>query len=192
MTRRYLGAVVRLQIHREPLARDSGYDPAHLVTVERLAVGALGVAGRVGDDWVLDVHHRAHPEARGDGRRAVSLGFAGHYRLMAERFGAVPFGVGAENLVLDTDARVLEDDLTGEVVITGDDGELVLTGARAARPCRQFTSFLLGRSGVAPRDEIASEMEFLGEGMRGFILATDLVVRPVPVHLGDEVWVDPG
>jgi hypothetical protein len=140
---------------------------------------------------VLDVHHRAHPEARGEGRRAVSLGFAGHYRLMAERFGEVPLGVAAENLVLDTDARVTEADLAGMVVITGDHGEVALSGARVARPCRQFTSFLLGRLDVAPREEIAAELEFLGDGIRGYILGTDLVDRPVPVRVGDEVWVDP-
>jgi len=65
-----------------------------------------------------------------------------------------------------------------------------LTGARVARPCRQFTSFLLGRPDVAPRDEIAAELEFLDDGMRGFILATDLVERPARVHVGDDVWVD--
>lgn len=192
MTRRHLGAVALLQVHRAPLALDSGYDVSRLVQVEELAVGPLGVAGLHEGGWILDVHHRAHPESRGEGRRALSIGFAGHYRAMAERFGDVPLGVGAENLVLDTESRVFESDLEGTVVIEGSHGEIPLTGARVAKPCRQFTSFLLGRGDVAPREEIAAELEFLGDGMRGYILATDAVARPVPVRAGDRVWVEPG
>ena len=190
MSRRHLGKITRLQVHLAALALETGYDPSRLVVVEELAIGPLGVAGFRDGEWVLDVHHRAHPEARGDGRRAVSIGFAGHYRLMAERFGDVPPGVGAENLVLDTEGRVSQADLAGTVVIACEHGEVPLTGARVARPCRQFTSFLLGRPDVAPRDEIAAELEFLDDGMRGFILATDLVERPARVHVGDDVWVD--
>jgi hypothetical protein len=180
-----------MQIHRAHLALDTGYDVSRLVVVEELTVGSLGVSGRRDGEWLLDVHHRAHLEARGDGGRALSLGFAGHYRLIEDRFGAVALGAGGENLVLDTAERVFEADLAGTVVIVGDHGEVPLRAARIAKPCRQFTSFLLGRPDVAPREEIGAELEFLGDGMRGYVLATDLLARPMPVRVGDEVWVVP-
>lgn len=192
MTRRYLGTVALLQVHRAAVAPEEGYDPSRLVGVEELSIGPLGVAGLREGSWILDVHHRAHPDARGEGRRPVSMGFAGHYRMIAERFGAVALGIGAENMVLDTDERVVEADLAGAVVIEGDDGEVELAGARVARPCPQFTSFLLGRDTVATRGEIAAELEFLDGGMRGFILATDRVGRPMGVRPGDRAWVDRG
>jgi hypothetical protein len=140
---------------------------------------------------VLDVHHDAHPERRGDGRRALSIGFTGHYRLMAQRFGEVPLGVGAENLVVDVSRRLEPHDLAGEVIVAGCDGPISLHGARVAAPCLQFTSYLLGRADVARHGEIAADLEFLSGGMRGFILATDRVPLPMLAHRGDRVWVVP-
>lgn len=191
MTRRRLGTIVRLQVHAAVISRAEGYEPSHLLAVDEAAIGPQGMAGLREGAWVLDVHHEAHPEAAGGGRRAVSVGFAGHYRLMAGRFGEVPLGIGAENLVVDTARRVTAADLTGTVVVEGEFGAIPLHSARPAKPCRQFTSFLLGRGDVAPREEIGDDLAFLGDGMRGFILEADRVPRPIRVRRGDEVWVAP-
>ena len=111
------------------------------------------------------------------------------YHKRGDRFGEVPLGIGAENLVLDGDDRVFEHDLSGVVVLVGPDGEIPLTSARVAKPCRQFTSFLLGRPDVAPHPEIAADLEFLGDGMRGYILGTEMLDAPRRVRRGDEAWL---
>ena len=67
------------------------------------------------------------------------------------------------------------------------DGDVEVTGARVAAPCREFTSFLLKRDDVADRDEIRDEMEFLGEGMRGFIVDGSTLPGPMRIGIGDEV-----
>lgn len=188
---RLLGEVVLLQVHRAAIAVEDGYDVSHLLDAEALSIGPHGVSGLVAGAWVLDVHHDAHPERRGDGRRALSIGFTGHYRLMAQRFGEVPLGVGAENLVVDAPGRIDPGDLAGGVLVAGTDGPIPLHGARVAEPCRQFTSHLLGRGDVARREEITADLEFLSGGMRGFILDTDRVAHPMRVHRGDLVWIAP-
>jgi len=149
------------------------------------------VAGLHEGAWVLDAHHAAHPARRGGAGRAVSLGFTGHYRLMEERFGAVPLGVGGENIVVAAEGRIFRKDLLGTVVVRGAEGELALAGAQVAAPCLHFTSFLLGLDRVAERAEITGHLEFLGEGLRGFVLGAEPGSRPVVIRPGDEVWVRP-
>src|SRR2546428_138373 len=88
---REIGAVVRLQIQRSSLKTGEKpqrvYDPSPVLSVRRLAVGGDGVLGE-GEDrsWLVDVHHRAHPQTknpdggprgfycRGEGAGIVSLG----------------------------------------------------------------------------------------------------------------------
>jgi hypothetical protein len=191
VSQRLLGAVVLLQVQRQPLKGSGGFDPGPILAVEEAWVGPLGLAGRHDGAWVLDAHHAAHPAGRGGGGRPLSMGFAGHYRLMGERFGRVLLGVGGENLVVAAEGRIRLEDLAGEVVVGGADGELVLGGARVAAPCLQFTSFLLGLDRVAERAEVEDEMAFLGEGMRGFVLGAAPATTPQLVRLGDHVWVRP-
>ena len=92
---RELGRIVRLQIQRSSLKTGEkprrSYDPAPLLAVDRVALGPDGVLGEEpgGGAWLVDVHHRAHPETKNeDGVHGVSLGFTSHYGLMRERFGA--------------------------------------------------------------------------------------------------------
>src|SRR5205807_9713921 len=74
---RELGRVVRLQVQRSSLKTGEKphrvYDPAPILTVERLAVspdGALGEAGH--DAWMVDVHHRMHPSTKNpDGEHEI-------------------------------------------------------------------------------------------------------------------------
>jgi hypothetical protein len=192
MSGRLLGPIVLLQVQRRPVkAPGGGYDPLALLPVPEVWVGPEGVAGLHEGAWVLDAHHAAHPARRGGAGRAVSLGFSGHYRMMEERFGAAPLGVGGENLVVAAEGRIFRRDLLGTVVVRGAEGDLALTGAQVAAPCLHFTSFLLGLDRVAERAEIAEDLEFLGEGLRGFVLGAEPGSTPVMVRPGDEVWVRP-
>lgn len=190
MSERSLGRIVRLQVQRAPVKhKGSAYDPGPILFVDRAAIGPGGTVGWTDRGWVLDVHHAAHPSARGGGTRPLSIGFTGHYALMAERFGDLPVGIAGENVIVDHDGRVLPEDLQGAVVLRTAVGDVAATGARVAAPCREFTSFLLGLDRVADRTEIGDEMEFLERGTRGFILDVSGLDRPMSVAVGDEVLV---
>ncbi|MCB2223380.1 MAG: hypothetical protein KQH83_04305 [Actinobacteria bacterium] len=189
MSERRLGTIARLQIQRSAIKHKGvGYDPAPLLAVEEAAIGPHGISGLADGAHVLDVHHAAHPSGRGGGHRTLSMGFTGHYDRIRGRFGeGFPVGVGGENVVVDHEGRLFAGDLSGWVVIRTAGGEIPLTGARVAAPCREFTSYLLGGTGVRDREEIAADLEFLSEGMRGFLLDPGALARPMPVRVGDEV-----
>lgn len=190
MSERLLGKITLLQVQRTPIKMPGGrYDPQPLLAVDEALVGPDGVVGSRDGSWLLDAHHAAHPARRGNAGRAVSLGFTGHYRLIEEHFGEVPLGVGGENLIVECPDRIFLKDLLGEAVVRGSEGELTLTGARVAAPCLHFTSFLLGLDRVAERPEVSDHLEFLGEGMRGFVMGAEPGTTPRLVRLGDEVWV---
>lgn len=185
-----LGSIVRLQVQRDPVkARGEGYDPTPILAVDEAAIGPLGMVGRYDGAWVVDAHHGAHPRSRAGGRRALSIGFTAHYAAMADHFGSAPLGCAGENIIVETDRMIGAETLEGDLIVTTADGELRLTGARVATPCLEFTSFLLGRSEVAPRSEIAADVASLDEGVRGFILEVAHLERPVVIRVGDSVSI---
>lgn len=188
MNSRLLGTIARLQVQRDPLkTKGVGYDPAGILAVEEAAIGPHGIAGRHDGAWVLDAHHTAHPRSQGGGRRALSLGFTGHYAMIAARFGAAPPGCAGENLIVEADGRFFTADLEGEIVVQAAEGEVPLRGARVAAPCTEFTSWLKGLDGVVPTFDQRDDVDFLDDGMRGFILAVDHLDRPQVVRVGDPV-----
>lgn len=185
-----IGTVVRLQIQRMPVRRGGVYDPAPLLPVERAVVSARGMVGWSGSGWMLDVHHADHPEVRGRGLRAFSMGFTAHYRAMEERFGNVPVGIAGENVIVETPRRWTAEEMAGGVVVrTAGGDELVLGPSRPAEPCLEFTSFLLGLRQRAERGDVASELELLGGGLRGFLVDPGRIRASRAIGLGDEVWL---
>ena len=192
MTDRTLGKIVKIQIQRQVLKnKNECYDPTAILEVQEGTIGPGGITGLHDGGQVMDVHHAAHISGRGGGRRAVSIGFTGHYRLMGEEFAAAPLGVGGENLIIGNDERLFAHDLEGTIVIKSEGGDIELTGARVAAPCREFTSYLLDKDNIADRYEIQAELEFLGEGMRGFIVDGSGLPRPMSLRVGDEVVLRP-
>jgi MOSC domain-containing protein YiiM len=190
MPERDLGTIVQLQVQRDPLKEKGvSYDPSAILTIDEASVDLQGMLGRHGGTWVVDSHHSAHPRARGGGRRALSIGFTGHYDLMAERFGSADLGCAGENIIVDTAGRTTEGDLDGEVVVHTADGEVVLHNARVAAPCAEFTSWIKGLDTVVPKLEQADDIEFLEHGTRGFILDVSHLDRPVKIRVGDRVTV---
>jgi len=185
-----IGRIVRIQIQRAPLRRSGAYDPTPLLTVDRSMVSARGVLGWAEGGWMLDVHHADHPDVRGRGLRGLSIGFTSHYEAMRRRFGDVPLGVAGENLVVETDRRWEVAEMAAGVAIrtSGSAAELVLGTARPAEPCLEFTSFLLGLPERAARSDVDAELEFLGGGLRGFLVDAGRIRSPQPVAVGDEVW----
>lgn len=183
-----IGRVAYLQVQRQPLKQDASYDPSPLLAVEELRVSAHGVLGRLDGGWVVDTHHAAHPHVRGRGLRGVSMGFTSHYEAMAERYGDVPLGVAGENIIVESERRFDASALANGIIIrSSDGGKVVFPAAPPAAPCLEFTSFLLGLPHRAGRDEVAADLDFLGGGMRGFIVDAAQVRNPAPVRLGDEV-----
>jgi hypothetical protein len=185
-----IGEIVRLQIQRIPIkVKGVGYDPSGIAEVRRASVDAWGMFGWYDDVWAIDAHHKAYPGSRAKGRRPLSIGFTGHYALMAERFGSAPIGIAGENILIDGPALSLNDLGTGIVVMAPDGTELLLEHPRVAAPCLEFTSFMLGLDDVAPLEEIRDPLADLHDGRRGFIVAADHASTPVEVAPGDRVYL---
>ncbi len=183
-----IGRIVPLQVQQVPIkVRGEGYLPERIVPTELAAVDAWGILAWDGGQWIIDAHHKSHPSRRGGGRRPLSIGFTGHYDLMAERFGDAPLGVAGENIIIDGPALSLGE-LGEGVVVATEDGDLRLERPRVAAPCVEFTSFMLGLDRVAPLDEIEAHLADLHDGRRGFIVAADHSPQPMNLRVGDQVF----
>ena len=190
MPERLLGPIVRIQVQRNPLkVKDAGFDPEPILAVDEAVIGPPGLVGRHEGAWVVDAHHAAHPASRGGGRRALSIGFTEHYALMAGRFGKAPLGCAGENLIVEIERRVTLADLEGSVVVHTADGAVPLGAARVAAPCREFTSFMLGRPDVAPLAEVSDDLAFLDDGTRGYIFDLAPLEGAHRIRVGDQVLV---
>lgn len=185
-----LGPIVRLQIQQVPIkVKGTGYLPEQILPVDLAAVDAWGMVGWDGAKWIVDAHHKAHPSRRGGGRRPLSIGFTGHYRAMADRFGDAPLGVAGENIVVDGPAVSLSD-LGDGIVVETKSGDLIsLERPRVAAPCVEFTSFMLGLEEVAPLADIEAPLADLHDGRRGFIVAADHSPQATEVSIGDQVFL---
>jgi hypothetical protein len=184
-----VGSIVRLQVQAEPLTPSGVYEWQHLVPVDRAVVSADGMLGWDGTGWVVDAHHVAHPRPRGGGRRALSIGLTGHYAAMAERFAPAVVGIGGENIVVDGPALRLPAIAEGFLIRRPDGQEIELLAPRVASPCLEFTSFLLGSETLLTRAEVKDELAFLDGGTRGHIVHVGHLTKPVPVEIGDEVFL---
>jgi len=190
---RAIGTITRLQIQRSSLKTGEKptrrYDPGPLLSVAQLNVtpdGALG--GGEGGEWIVDVHHRAHPQTKNeDGLHGISLGFTSHYDAMREHFGdRIEVGCAGENVIAATDGRFTYDDLAGGVAILAPDGgeRVRLQVLQVAHPCRPFTGWALGQQ-VEP-EELKKHLQFLDGGMRGFYCLGEGMGT---VNLGDQVAI---
>ncbi len=186
---RRIGTIKLLQVQRGPLkVKDVSYDPRPLLEVESASLGPDGMLGSSAGGWVLDVHSSMHPACRGGGNRALSIGFTAHYDAMSARYGARLLGEAGENIIVESSGMVTLADLDGTVVIKAAEGDVELTGARVAAPCREFTSYLLGLDHIPDRAELGNDLEFLGHGMRGFVFGLDHLGGWITVRTGDEVF----
>ena len=190
-----IGPIVRLQVQTVPIkVRGVGYLPDKILSVNSAAVDAWGMVGRHrnsahADLWVVDAHHKSHPASRAGGRRPLSIGFTGHYDLMAERFGDAPIGIAGENIVVDGAPLSLAELGDGLVVETASGELLALDRPRVAAPCVEFTSFMLGLDEVAPLADIEAPLADLHDGRRGFIVAADHASSPIEISVGDKVYL---
>ncbi len=192
---RSIGTVARLQIQRSSLKTGEKptrlYDPTPLLSVPALNVtpdGALGGSPDGDGSWIVDVHHRAHPNTKNeDGLHGISLGFTSHYAAMRQHFGdRVEVGCAGENIIATTDRRFTYDELAGGVAILAPDGQerVRLRVLEVAHPCRPFTGWALGKT-VEP-EELKEHLQFLDDGMRGFYCVGE---GTGTVSLGDSIAI---
>lgn len=184
-----IGAVLGLQIHTAEIVFDGRYHIENLMSVDRLWLTSAGVVGVADGLSILDYHHRDHPELRAfKPGRQLSIGFSGHYAVMAERFGSVGVGVAAENITVSFDGVLVESDLAAGLLIETADGAVELSGAAVARPCVPFTKFLLVDEEADP-EIVAAYRASLDHGVRGFVMAlTDVPAPGIMVRAGDQVY----
>lgn len=191
---RTLGTVVRLQVQRSSLKTGEKphriYSPAPILAVPRLALTPDGVLGGAPEGgWIVDVHHRAHPETKNeDGLHGVSIGFTSHYAAMRDRFGArIVVGCAGENILVASERPFTFEDLAGGVAIAGAAGSepVRLRVLQVAHPCRPFTGWALG-GGQVDAEVLKSHLQFLDNGMRGFYCVGE---GTGTVEVGDQVVV---
>ena len=180
-TSRSLGRIVRLQVQRASLklpnadgaAHPQRFDPSPLVPVPRLLLQPQGVIGLLDDgSRIVDVHHTEHPASKNQrGINDVSVGFTAHYVIMRDQFGAhLTDGIAGENVLVETDARVEPDELSGGLAIETQDGTLaVLEAVVVAEPCVPFTRFCLRLAPAEPSGErVTDSLRTLRHGLRGY------------------------
>jgi hypothetical protein len=189
---RTIGTITRLQIQRGSLKTGAKptrrYDPSPLLSVQQLNVTPDGALGARDDEWIVDVHHRAHPLTKNeDGLHGLSLGFTSHYDAMRERFGErIDVGCAGENIIATASKRLAYEELAEGVVILSPEGieRVRLRVLQVAHPCRPFTGWALGQT-VEP-DELKTHLQFLDNGMRGFYCQGE---GTGTVSLGDSIAI---
>ena len=188
-----IGSIALLQIQRAALKTGEKpqriYDPAPLLRVTQLAVGSDGVFGLApGQGWIVDIHHRAHPDSRNlGGQNGLSIGFTTHYGAMRDRLGSrIELGCAGENIIVETTRRFAIADIeTGVAILAADGSErLRLSVLDVAHPCRPFTGWALGST--VDGDVFKSHLQFLDGGMRGFLLGGEATGI---ISVGDRVAV---
>lgn len=187
MSEKRLGEIALLQVHSQQLVPRDEFDPAPLLRVDEASVDAAGMLGWTGSSWVVDVHHKSWP-GRG-ARRPLSIGFTSHYDKMRKRYRDVPLGVAGENIVIRTDRVVKLSELGNRIIVRSGDREAALLPVKVAKPCLQFTSYLLQLPQLGSHEALKDDLAFLGEGTRGFIVTMDEKTEPTRLRVGDDVFV---
>ena len=183
-----VGEVVKLQIQRTPLRDGDRYLLGPLAEVSALRLTGPGPIGFDGTSWIVDRHHRHHPQAAPYRRaRALSIGFTSHYEEIWKRFTPIPLGAGGENLIVSSAEVISEADLRGGIRIGTSEVSALVTGARVAEPCVAFTRLVTGRF-EASAGELAEDRERLRRGIRGFVMPLD-GIDPFDVTPGTPVAI---
>ena len=188
---RVLGPIVRLQVQRSSLKIGEKphrtYDPAPILSVERMKITPEGAYGLQNGHDIVDVHNRLHPQTKQENpENALSFGFTGHYREMQGRFGEhMALGCAGENVIVEVHQRISLATVQEGVAILGRDGteKLRLSQIRVASPCKPFSGFALGHR-VVPPSVLKATLEFLGHGTRGFY-SVPQVKDQVEIRVGD-------
>ncbi len=182
-----LGEIALLQVHGNEVKRLERFDPAPLLKVEEASVDGNGMLGKTVAGWVVDVHHMAWPEP--GPRRPLSIGLTSHYDKMRQGYRDIALGSAAENIIIATDRVLSLNDLGERLVIRGEGREVGVIPVKVAKPCLQFTSYMLELPEVGSYEDIKEDLAYFGEGTRGFIVTVADDAPPTRIRVGDEVFL---
>ena len=184
----YVGEIRQLQMQLYAMTGAGGYDLDALCQADRLRLTEDGFYALSDEAWVMDRHHRHHPDARyWHANETLSFGFTSHYSHMWEIFRPTPLGIAGENIIVDTQAMFRIDDIAGGVKIDTDHGSIEFASPEIAEPCVEFTRFLTERP-IANAKELKPWREKLRNGVRGYVVAIE-GDEPFEIARGDKVSV---
>jgi hypothetical protein len=188
-----IGTIKFVQIQRESLKEGVEpqriYNPASLLTVEKLHIIPDGLIGVTADnkEWI-DVHNIKHPASRNRGDNNLSIGFLQNYEAMRNRFGNhLTDGIAGENIFVDAEVDIQDFDSVSHFFIQHGEARLELFEVIPAPPCRPFSEFCL----IVPQcqEDIKGALQFLSNGVRGYYALTAEDSEAFTVQAGDTVYV---
>jgi hypothetical protein len=189
-----IGTVQFVQIQRESLKEgvepDRYYNPAPLMTVEKLQLTPDGIVGfnQDGKEWI-DVHNVNHPGSRNRGDNNISLGFLQNYEAMRKRFGEhLKNGIAGENIIVDAEVDLSVFASAKRYFIKHEDEIIQLFDVIPAPPCRPFSEFCL----IVPQcqEDIKAALQFLSNGIRGYYALLSDNANSFTVQAGDSLYVE--
>lgn len=188
------GEVVKMQVAGRRIRNGPLYDPSPLREVSRLRLSAEGIIGYDGSGWVLDSHHRAHPErTRFQQHRVLLIGFAPNYRRLWEEFRPVELGAAGEALIISADRFVPFSAVANGVRIASGSEAIELSGPQPAIACAPFTRYITQRTDLSEEEaeeKLAAPRQRLSEGLRGYVVPYQHP-QPFDVEPGAKVFLRP-
>lgn len=194
---RKLGVIVRLQVQLDSIKTgkkpSERYTPEpNLTAVPALRLNSDGVYGVAEDGSMLpDVHNRTHPHSKFRGDNGVSILFTGHYDAIRDRFGDhMTDGIAGESMLVQCTNMIPLEAIERGIVVVGDGREITIGPWEVAHPCAPFSKFCLQfPEDARPDRRITETLQFLENGMRGFVAVYPDDADPVEIRLGDVVYV---
>ncbi|NHZ70055.1 MAG: hypothetical protein GWP18_00260 [Proteobacteria bacterium] len=187
---RYIGDIALMQIQLHEMTGKGGYDLDALVTTDRLRVTPDGPFGFSSDAWIVDRHHRFHPDARHwHASEILSIGFTSHYVHMGALFRQIPVGHAGENVVVEAEEMLTIKDIAGGVMIETTRGAFEFHSPQIMEPCVEFTRFMTERPDADAR-EVSPYRQKLRHGVRGYVVGSESS-EAIELATGDRVSVRP-
>lgn len=184
----FVGEVRLLQMQHYAMTGKGSYDVGALVEAERLRLTRDGLYGLSKDAWIMDRHHRHHPDSKyWSASDVLSFGFTSHYDHMWKLFRKTPLGIGGENIIVEARDMLKIDDIAGGLKVETDHGSVEFRSPEVVEPCVEFTRFMTGRSDADAR-ELKPSREKLRKGVRGYVTGFD-GDEPFEIARGDAVFV---
>jgi len=185
---KYVGEITFLQVQLYVMTDQGQYDTDALVKADRLRLTADGVFGLLDDAWVVDRHHRHHPDAKHwHATDTLSFGFSSHYDHMWSVFRETPPGHAGENVIVEAPEMLMINDVAGGFLIETDQGSIEFRSPAILEPCVEFTRFMTDRKD-ADAGELKPWRDKLRNGVRGYVVGID-GPDPVEIAPGNRVSV---
>ena len=181
-----VGEITMLQIQRHVMTDKGTYETDALVECDRLRLTPEGVYGFSQGAWIVDRHHRHHPDAKyWHADEVLSFGFSSHYEHMWDIFRRTAPGRAGENIIVDAHQMMEHDAIAGGLKVETAQGAVEFRSPQIAEPCVEFTRYMTNRPDADAR-ELQPSREKLRNGVRGFVVGVDHP-QPFDISLGDRL-----